>query len=71
MNGLCRLAMPDGSYFQGSMERNQINGEGVLIDPRGEYYRGRFKDNKAEGKGVYVGDDFTYEGEFKKNLYCG
>lgn len=53
------------------MARNQLNGEGLLIDPRGEYYRGQFKDNKAEGKGVYMGDDFIYEGEFKKNLYCG
>lgn len=54
--------MPDGSYFQGTMVHNQLNGEGLLIDAKGEYYIGTFKDNKAEGKGMYVGEDFIYEG---------
>ncbi len=62
MNGLCRLALPDGSYYQGQIMRNQLSGQGMLINSKEEHYIGSFKDNKAEGRGRYCGEDFTYEG---------
>lgn len=71
MNGIGRLAMPDGSYYQGGLAHSQLNGQGLLMNPQGDFYVGYFKDNKAEGKGMYVGDDFIYEGDFKNNLYSG
>lgn len=71
MKGFCRMILPDGSYYQGYTKKNQLEGEGLLINPNGEYYIGQFKQNMADGKGVYYGLGFKYEGDFKKNLMWG
>lgn len=58
--------LQDGSKYYGSVSRNNLTGQGILIYPDGSWYSGTFKTGKRNGCGTY-----SYEKSRKLNYYVG
>ena len=61
--------MRDGSYYEGSFDNGEIEGEGVRFwSHDGKLYRGSFSGGECHGQGVIqYKDGSTYEGQFEHN----
>eukprot|EP00698_Gefionella_okellyi_P004867 TRINITY_DN14500_c0_g1_i1.p1 TRINITY_DN14500_c0_g1~~TRINITY_DN14500_c0_g1_i1.p1 ORF type:complete len:926 (+),score=221.90 TRINITY_DN14500_c0_g1_i1:136-2778(+) len=67
-DGLGRLEMPDGEWYEGQWKDGLRHGYGVYRYDDGAIYRGEWRGNKKTGIGVLIrGDGDVYEGTWKEN----
>lgn len=50
--GLGRLLWADGTYYEGELKQNMMEGEGRMVQTMLGVYQGQWKNSKAHGKGV-------------------
>ena len=56
---------PDGRFYEGEFENNQMNGKGKMVWPDQSRFEGNFKNGKASGNGVeYMSNGDKFTGQF-------
>jgi hypothetical protein len=72
-HGSGKLAMRDGSYYEGDFKKGEICGKGYKFDKNKQTeYTGDFFYGEYHGKGVLrCKNQFTYDGDFFENMMHG
>lgn len=53
-SGHVKTTKPDGSWYQGGMQRNKREGTGKHVNSVGEVYEGEWRNDKLEGQGEFT-----------------
>ncbi len=67
-DGIGRYLFPDGSYYNGQWDNDQMSGMGRLDMKNGDCYVGEFHKNKRDGQGMCTyANGCTYNGSWSKD----
>jgi hypothetical protein len=66
-----KFTYSDGGYYEGNIENNTAEGEGMLKFADGSYYKGHFENNKMNGSGALYAKNgrLDFSGTFKNDKF--
>ena len=68
----CTIIFPNGTKYTGTIQNNEITGEGEYIFSNGSTYMGQVVNGLRDGEGIFQSvDGIIYEGEWKRGLKHG
>lgn len=53
-DGFGKMIWPDGSFYEGQFEIDNMQGTGQMTQSNGDIYQGQWKNNMANGMGIFV-----------------
>ena len=68
----CKIILPDGTIYEGTMINNEITGKGKYTFPDGSIYEGSVLNGLRHGYGIFKANNgIFYNGEWKNGLKNG
>lgn len=61
----------DGRLYEGKLENNVRQGEGLYVQADGSWYFGEFSNDKKDGSGIEIHQSHKYKGSYINGLKHG